>query len=843
MGRGHPSQRRLTSSRPDYLRLLLCVSVLMARLTSANATPILDTGNPVGFFTNAASRLLSSELNLELTRIQIYPTNQYTPAVHRLLQVAANVFDTTSTNFYPSVFRPTFWVTNENGYTNVYINGYQQVVLNNSYNPITSDPQLALPLDVTSLLPGFNYPFGVNVYGVPWIIGAKKGFPNFNKFGMQNVVQITRKLQIARSKIPTTSVSDFLYTNQMYVFNISNLIGINCWNSYSNSYPNPVQIVVNDNLSMMLTSDAGVPTVMTNYSFSVNTTLNSSWPGSAWNPVVHNGFPSANSFIVPLNNTVVFLTNSAFYTGTTPPGLRGFYPLADNLGWETNKHDFTFPQFGLLTTNHLQVFMLDGNNVIDYVQFVGPESSRNLNAEFQTNGQTSGYGDLWSTNLNANGMPWGIMSQIDISDGNVPLDMTYWNNVAAPDEISGFREFMGYSPANNGSSIAQAYATNYIVQVPYSPTVTAYEYISWQANDPLVHYLASGLNFQGTENGGPTTGINVTTQIVPLPRPSFNLVNDRYQPWGRSSQMANIANVDPNPANLAFKDPLVRGSDYWNFPTNESSFGDWLGQIHRGTPWQTIYLKASNILNEIQTIGGSAYPIGTNTWINWTGDLDATDASAMAPVRDWQMASLLASMLNTNDLQSLFSVNNSNPNAWLVLLDGLTALTNDLPDSFGLSLGVFPPQFGTLVMSSNSPQVSAMVNAIQSARTGQPGQFFRDVGDILVIPQLTEQSPFLNWNDGVQSSNGISDEAYEIIPSQLLSLLRADSIGSIAPVNNQAVVQFTGYDGHMYAVQASSDLKNWTSISTNSPINGTFSFTITAPGNTGLQFYRSVLLQ
>ena len=143
--------------------------------------------------------------------------------------------------------------------------------------------------------------------------------------------------------------------------------------------------------------------------------------------------------------------------------------------------------------------------------------------------------------------------------------------------------------------------------------------------------------------------------------------------------MAHTANVDPNPANLAFKDPLVRGSDYWNFPTNESSFGDWLGQIHRGTPWQTIYLKASDILNEIQVIGGFAYAFGTNTWMNWTGDLDATDASAMAPVRDWHMASLLASMLNTNDLRSLFSVNNSNPNAWLVLLDGLTALTNDLP--------------------------------------------------------------------------------------------------------------------------------------------------------------------
>jgi hypothetical protein len=199
-------------------------------------------------------------------------------------------------------------------------------------------------------------------------------------------------------------------------------------------------------------------------------------------------------------------------------------------------------------------------------------------------------------------------------------------------------------------------------------------------------------------------------------------------------------------------------------------------------------------------------------------------------------------MLNTNDLRSLFSVNKSNPSTWLVLLDGLTALTNDLPD-LKLKFGFFPPQFGTLVMSSNSPQASAIVNAIQSARARQPGQLFRDVGDILATPQLTEQSPFLNWNDGVQSSNGISDEAYEMIPSQLLSLLRADSIGSITPANSQIVAQFTGYDGHSYAIEVSSNLVNWVSVSTNCPVNGIFSFTNSAVPNANQQFYRTILLQ
>src|SRR5208282_5888774 len=111
-------------------------------------------------------------------------------------------------------------------------------------------------------------------------------------------------------------------------------------------------------------------------------------------------------------------------------------------------------------------------------------------------------------------------------------------------------------------------------------------------------------------------------------------------------------------------------------------------------------------------------------------------------------------------------------------------------------------------------------------------RYFLDVGDILAVPQLTEQSPFLNWNDTVQTENGISDEAYEIIPSQLLPLLRADSIGSVASMNGQVIAQFTGYDDRTYAIEVSSNLVDWTSVATNFPVNGRFGFTNSAPMNT-----------
>jgi hypothetical protein len=89
---------------------------------------------------------------------------------------------------------------------------------------------------------------------------------------------------------------------------------------------------------------------------------------------------------------------------------------------------------------------------------------------------------------------------------------------------------------------------------------------------------------------------------------------------------------------------------------------------------------------------------------------------------------------------------------------------------------------------------------------------------------------------------GITDSAYEAIPAQLLPLLRLDSIGEMTLANGQIQVKFSGYDGQAYAVQVSSDLVNWTSVNTNSPVNGTFQFNISSTGSLIPLFYRSLLL-
>jgi hypothetical protein len=850
-----------------FIHILSAVTMSVALAATKAAAQNLNAACPLGFFTNVASHSLSSEMNLNLTQIEIYPTNQYTPAVHRLLQVTANIYDASTNSYFPSVFRPLF-SRDQNGLgTNLYVSGY-------AYVPFVTgagDPQLAPPVDATTLstMPGLVINLATNVYGVPWIIGVKKGFPNFNEFVQENIVGLTRPLQLMRDtnyeiiNFPRVRLTG---TNQMYLLNLNTSAGLDFWNSYNSNFMDNVTVVCRGVTWLTITNDdpgfdshPGVEMPM-GFAFGDTNTIGpvvgSYWPGaSPWNPPApyETGQPNPTSFFIPIYFTdFPVLVNSVYRTadasltpGTVPPGLTPpcliptnyFGAMGMTVLFETNTPGFPLPHFGLLTTNQLQVFILDGSNVIDYVN-LEQSGSQDLNAEIfsdDPNGLISpGYNiGVWNTNIDAiTGVPFGIENQIRISMGleAVPAEDGIWqgNQQATlygstpPAQQAFFKAF--FQPygtiAYVNDSYGQAFESNFwsSVQAPYAPTRFAVGYTILQANDPLVHYLVSDLTLSlppGVLDLSPIYN-NFISSVPPLTILNLGSLNYNYQPWAGNPSWNN-PDWDTNAYNLAERDPLVSQSDNWNFPNGPTLNPDWLGQVHRGTPWQTIYLKATDIL---------ASDNGLAVWENWTGDSDAADATAMAPVKDWHLASLLMSLFNTNAAQSLFSVNNPNPNAWTVLLNGLTAWTP-----------ILPGQYNIVIISSNSPEALVIANAIQSARINQPGQSFADIGDVLATPQLAEQSPFLN------SGSNISDEAYEMIPSQLLSLLRVDSIGTVAPTNGQTSIQFTGSDGHLYAIEVSPDLENWTRISTNWPTGDVINFTNLPALNGKAQFYRSVLLR
>jgi hypothetical protein len=147
-------------------------------------------------------------------------------------------------------------------------------------------------------------------------------------------------------------------------------------------------------------------------------------------------------------------------------------------------------------------------------------------------------------------------------------------------------------------------------------------------------------------------------------------------------------------------------------------------------------------------------------------------------------------------------------------------------------------QFTPVIMSSNSPQAVTIAAALNAMRSSQSGQCFNNPSDILATPELSTASPWLD----LSSPTDLSDEAYEAIPSQLLPLLRPDSIGSVSQSGGALQVQFSGSDGYAYAVQTSLNLLIWTPISTNYPANGFFNFADTLLPGSPRRYYRSLLL-
>jgi len=812
---------------------LLALCAWLAMFSSASAGTMLDTGDPVGFFTTVADKMLQSTFSFGVTNIPV-ETNGifvYSPAVQRLLQLSANLYDATTTNFYPTVFRPVFYRDASN---NVFITGYKRVML--TANPPDTDPQLDVPVDITDLPVGAstdNYPNGVNLYGVPWIIGAKKGLPNFNEFSMQDIVQVTRKLQVIRSDTNVTPRFPIYNTNQMYVFGITNNLALECWNSYTNAYSNPVRIVVKNHLSMTLTN-TGALAISSNFYMYVSTNI-TLWPGSRWDYYANaliQGDPSP--FVIALKTNVVFLPTSVYRFAT-----QSFVPVTGSTVWETNLNLIQLPQFGLVTSNFLQFFMLDGSNVIDYVHLNGPTSQRNLSAELNNPDQYDPHG-LWQTNL------LGVYNQLKLSRGlfvpnAVPSeDGGFWMppagvaGVTTPPQDQAYFNAMfmpgneGTAPAMGGNPSATEDNLSYGTQAPYTPIRTMYEFISWQANDPLVHHLAGDLNYSGMVQGNGAslpTGI-ANSDHAPIPyQPNIGNLNDRYAPWGNAG-LARVG-IDTNGFNLAYRDPLVRISDDWNFPGGNGLPLATLGQVHRGTPWQTVYLKSSNILAYVDLSLPVSPVNGTNTWMNWTGNPDPRDAALAAPVNDRQLAGMLVALFNTNDPAQLVSVNDGNTADWLGVLDGIMVQTNSISP------------FDFLVMSSNSPQALIIANAVAQSRTTQPGQRFDSTGDILATPELSVQSPWL-YNSNV--NNGVSDQAYEAIPAQLLPRLRPDSRGAMVQVNGGWNIRFSGSDGFAYALQTSTDLATWEVVSTNYPVQGSFSVFIPPAPDSPVRFYRSALL-
>jgi hypothetical protein len=304
--------------------------------------------------------------------------------------------------------------------------------------------------------------------------------------------------------------------------------------------------------------------------------------------------------------------------------------------------------------------------------------------------------------------------------------------------------------------------------------------ISWQANDPLVHYVIGDLQdpmsgkrkiSYDTDGRGSISGPDNPLVGFPLPgQTSTTPLNGHFRPWGGNPNKAGDS-APPTARRLELKDPMIKISDHWNFVTNKFPNVGWLGRVHRGTPWQTLFLKSTNI--------------DFATWTNWVGNnfvmmnyddrgSSNYDAVFSMPTNDFHVLDLFTTAINENASKGQLSVNQTNLAAWSAALSGVIVnlgATNFGQTNFPVFIepaGVYDA-FGP---TNALPPLVKIVNGINRTRNGtgtnSSGGLFAGRGDILNVPELTVASPYLQG----ANPDATPDWVYERIPQQIMSLLR-----------------------------------------------------------------------
>lgn len=691
------------------------------------------------FGTNVVA-LQFTNTTLKLTNIMLRPYNRYTPEVHRVLQLTANIYDATSSNMFsavsgpplPAVYRPTI------GYVaatdTVYIDGYVAEVdttwLSYPYVDLQDANSIAL-----NLVDGSNP--NVLIKGLPVIIGAKKGYPNFNEFSARNFVAVTRKLEFVKTNINDIAPS---FTNHMFIVAVSNQFGIEAWNSYFASFPRPLRLEVTNTMTYVMTNEFGP--IMSN---TVVVGGAESIPANGWP-----GLLNIANFRTPIFTNLVLLPPSAYATnyGTMllPDGttVSNFVYATTNYFTGSTSNASYFPDITLAIsfTNWVTCTLIDTsvnpNRVVDHANLANLIGHMDLmqmlvggTNQYNTN-LTAGL--FWITNrvdgtLNPQMPTVGISNQVYVAISTNFASVNNWRQWSAdipiPYRIDEFRRFLGL-PSN--SRFRPSPKTR--MQAPFSPTVVAMQNLVFEVNDPLVHYnnydLEDGSQSRLVITNQFSTNLFNNNYIVlpfasfqiPEPPGSLGNTNRAYRPWGGNPLLGPSFDA----FNLAVKDPGIRRSDDWDFPQRKWANVGWIGRVHRGTPWQTFYLK-------------SALP-ASNVWFNYA------HSAATYPTNDWKLLDPLSAHLNEHSARGLLDINQTNYAAWSAMLGGVIALTNVIPGG-ATNFGPFTyPNGAAAEIVPNTPQMYAIHQGI--VRTHLQRTNFSRLGMICSVPELSGGSPYLN---------------------------------------------------------------------------------------------------
>jgi hypothetical protein len=801
-----------------------------------NSTWVYRTDQPIPMAqTNGTTEYETNVYHtLPINRITVFPVNQLTPEVQRLLQVSANLYETAGNarewvpnNSYPvnsqvrrdgvyyrntsvtsveppsspwvldgpglpAVFRPIFSHSTNNGLFNTALNsiyisdwveaGNPSWVTNVTYLDVNNPDDRATLL--TATLSGLQADYTLK--GFPVFIGAKAstrdlatgtaqsgGLPNFNEVSYSLMAEVTRKLQFVKTNYGAI-VPDI--TNQLFVVGLKAGLGAEVWNPYQFSYPRELDLYLTNYMTVTIQNEAGPIYTNNIVSGVVYNVPAGTWPTA---------FPLTNrtALITPLGGYVNILSNAAYYpsvysnlvTGlSTNGGFRYVNSQVVNPGIFVMTNLFPEVQMKVVFSNWLSYAAVDRyyNRVIDYVNLgnlsgtidlvdmllgntttAGGLTSFNGSTNGAVNGAAQTLARFFSTNRYAysNNTGWlrttnihyiteGISNQIRLS-----WDPTYpfsdWRefsssspNIAARQTF--FRRYLGRDPQGGG------YLGTNAIDAPFSPTIMAKMDLTFEANDPLVHYAQHQLI--GDRSGQDTnfailTGFEMrrisTAALRDLPAliglpGSVGRLNDAFSPWGghplKNNDQAGPVNRLRN-FNLAIKDPGIYEPWQWEFPERRFGSLGWMGRVHRGTPWQTIYMKSR-----------VAYPAN---WFGWSG------AYGTHPTNDWRIFDNLTVAVNKAAASGALSVNQTNRAAWSAVLSGVNVVSNST-----YSAGSIFPSGSSFTITPLTWQFRNIHEGIELQKRLQTS-FVRH-GDILSVPELSDASPYLTY--GVQRYNPAS---------------------------------------------------------------------------------------
>jgi hypothetical protein len=684
---------------------------------------------------------------LSVTNIPIFPFSYYLPETHRLLQLAANLHDATFwdgyTPAYPTVWRPVFGFANTNLWpTNDFIN-----IVGYTTNGTDAATLLGLPVydlsDPNARMQMYNTAGGTigasNLClfaGTPVILGVKKGYPNFNEFGVQTRFSVTRRLEFIKSAATNNgpmaaSNPRPVQTNQSLVVGLTNIYGFEAWNSYYLAYPRALTLLATNIARIVVTNEFGP--IYTNVT---TNGLSQAYAAGAW-AGTSNGFAAFKSFFftnVPQLSTNVAL-GYAYATNYPPlPGFTngGFIPASPTGPGSPSifnrSNGFPDLRLGISITNSIIFALVDSNRVVDFVNLTNLVAGMDLATALRvTNGAATPQAALqdpvrfWFTNRVGAapfGQTLGVSNQVEVctnfNAGSTNLWRNWSLNTPIAREIDRFRRWMGLSGVP-GLNPNQYLNTNIlVVQSPFNPTRTIAYNATWEVNDPLVHHTTRDIS----DPYRTSTGDQVTPIVPPIAAPpppgtlyrvDFGLVNGRlsfvtngglnryYNPWGRGidttgTRLANLPgyyNVAPAAYDQRLKDAGVVGSDMWDFPQRKFANLGWIGRVHRGTPWQTFYLK-------------SDIPNPTN-WFYWARSTDTN------PTNDWRLVDVFTTAVNADATRGLLSVNQTNSLAWAAALGGTLVLSNNTttPANWPLVVAPASAQLTNIVGSLSNGLINA----------------------------------------------------------------------------------------------------------------------------------------